>query len=434
MILKEAQEKFKEKQAALAAIFEKAKTESGEYDFQKVEHAELDGLKTTVAKVEKIHQMEAELNALWDECSALQKAEKDWNDISSRRGLPAVGPAQPGDATQDRRIVQKSIGELIARSQEYADFVTKARAKGGINFSLKDLFPSDVLAKFNAFATVGTKTLFETTAGWAPESMRIPGLVVEKATRPVQLLDIIPLGRTSFEQIVYMEETTRTHSAAEKAEGVAYAESAFVLTEQTSNVRKITDSVPVTDEQLEDVEQAESYLNGRLVFGLRQRLDTQVLIGNGTAPNLRGIKNVSGILTQAKGTDPIPDAVHKLLRQIRVTGRAMPTHVIMHPTDWESVRLLRTADGIYIWGSPSEAGPERMWGLPVIQCDIDSAGTGYAGSFMPQWISLFERRGVDVQVGYVDTQFAQGKRTIRADMRMAFVVFRAAAFGTVTGL
>ena len=231
-----------------------------------------------------------------------------------------------------------------------------------------------------------------------------------------------------------MEETTRTHSAAETAQAGTYAESVFVLTERSSTVQKITDSLPVTDEQLEDVEMVSGYINGRLVYGLRQRLDTQVLTGDGNSPNLRGIKNVSGIQTQAKSTDPIADAFFKAMQKIRVTGRANPTHNIVHPTDWQTVRLLRTADGIYIWGNPSEAGPERMWGLPVVQCDIDSAGTGYVGSFEPQWISLFEKRGIDVQVGYTGTQFTEGKRTVRADMRAAFVVFRAAAFCSVTGL
>lgn len=433
MTLKEAREKFKAKQDALAQIFEKAKNEAGEYDFQKVDHPEFAELKTTVAKLDKIHQMEAELNDLYDECEKLQKAENDWRQIQSRRGSTALPLPQPGEPGNGRGMT-KSIGEQVARSKEYEDYFLKGHGKSGIAFNLPDLWPSEVLAKLHAFPTIGMKTLFETTAGWAPESMRIPGLVVEKATRPVQLLDIVPLGRTSFEQIVYMEETTRTHSAAEKAEGVAYAESAFALTERNSNVRKVTDSIPVTDEQLEDVEQAESYLNSRLIFGLRQRLDTQILTGNGTAPNLRGIKNVVGILTQAKGSDPVPDAFHKLMRQIRVTGRAMPTHTVMHPTDWEIVRLLRTADGLYIWGNPSEAGPERMWGLPVVQSDIDSAGTGYVGSFLPQWVTLFERRGVDVQVGYSGTQFVEGKRTIRGDLRAAFVVFRPAAFGTVTGI
>ncbi len=434
MILKETQEKFKAKQDALAKIFEKAKTESGEYDFAKLDHPDLKDLQTTVAKLEKIHQMEAELNDLFDECKKLQEAESGWSQIQSRRGSSALPLPQPDPNGGHHAPQTKSIGEMIAHSKEYHDHFVKDRSKGGMVFNLKDFYPSDILAKAMVFDTIGKKTLFQTTAGWAPESLRIPGLVIEGVTRPIQVLDIVPMGRTSFEQIVYMEETTRTHAAAEKAEAGTYAESAFVLTEKTSNVRKITDSIPVTDEQLEDVEQAESYLNSRLLFGLRQRLDTQILIGNGTAPNLLGLSSVVGINTQAKGTDPIPDAFHKAMRLVRVTGRAMPTHSIMHPTDWEKVRLLRTADGVYIWGNPSEAGPERMWGLPVIQSDIDAAGTGYSGSFMPPWVSFFERRGVDVQVGYSGTQFVEGKRTIRADMRMALVYFRPSAFTKVTGL
>jgi HK97 family phage major capsid protein len=120
--------------------------------------------------------------------------------------------------------------------------------------------------------------------------------------------------------------------------------------------------------------------------------------------------------------------------KIRVTGRAIPTHHVMHPTDWQNVRLLRTVDGVYIWGSPSEAGPERMWGLPVVQEDADAAGTGYTGSFQPAWLSLFERQGVEVAVGFVGTQFTEGKRTVRADVRVALVFFRPAAFCSVTGL
>jgi HK97 family phage major capsid protein len=177
-----------------------------------------------------------------------------------------------------------------------------------------------------------------------------------------------------------------------------------------------------------------SYINDRLSFGVRQRLDLQVQVGDGTPPNLDGILNVAGILTQTKGADPISDAFFKLMTQIRITGRAIPTHHIMHPTDWQTVRLLRTADGIYIWGSPSDTGIDRMWGLPVVQSDNAAAGTGYVGSFQPQWISLVERAGVQVEVGYVGQQFLEGKRTIRAQMRAAFILFRPAAFGTVTGI
>jgi hypothetical protein len=196
-----------------------------------------------------------------------------------------------------------------------------------------------------------------------------------------------------MEQVVYMEETTRNHAAAEKAEGADYAESAFAFTERTSPVRKITDSLPVTDEQLEDVAGMGGYINGRLTFGVRQRLDSQSLVGDAAGSNLRGIKNVVGIQVQAKGVDPVMDAFFKAMVKVRVTGRAVPTHHLIHPTDWQGIRLTRTADGVYILGAPTDAGPERLWGLPVVQQDADAAGTGHVGSFQPAYISLFEKRG-----------------------------------------
>src|SRR3546814_19347472 len=104
------------------------------------------------------------------------------------------------------------------------------------------------------------------------------------ATRPIQLRDIIPVAQTGQDTIKYMEETTRTHAAAEKAEGAAFAESTFAFTERTSPFQKVTDSLPVTDEQLEDVAFMSSSITGRLPFGIRQRLDCHSFTGDGPTP------------------------------------------------------------------------------------------------------------------------------------------------------
>jgi HK97 family phage major capsid protein len=434
---KQIEQEFEAKQGQLAKVFAEARTEDGQLDYNQVEcFAEIaDGPGKSIAVAEKVKAMDAELNELGGRIETLRAADEAARAHESReKTIRRPIHSAPGDhrAAADAARRLKSIGEIVTADRKFEEWA-KSGAGGGVSFSLDDYWPSDGLARGMSFPTLQSKALFETTAGWAPESVRLPGFV-EAVTRPVQLIDIIPMGQTGQEAIVYMEETTRTHAAAEKAEGVAFAESTFALTEKSSNVRKITDSVPVTDEQLEDVAMVESYLNGRLMFGIRQRLDGQVLVGNGTPPNLRGIKNVVGIQTQAKGADPVQDAFYKAMTLIRLTGRAMPTHHVIHPTDWQDIRLTRTADGIYVWGNPSEAGPERMWGLPVIQSDADAAGTGYVGSFLPAWISLFERRGIDIQVGYTGTQFVEGKRTIRADGRWALVLFRPAAFCSVTGI
>lgn len=279
---------------------------------------------------------------------------------------------------------------------------------------------------------VNMKTLFETTAGWAPESTRT-GRVVEDAQRPIQVMDLIPQGSTGQNAIVYMEETTFTNPAAETAEGGSYPEATLELTEQTENVRKIPVFIPVTDEQLEDVPQVQGYLNRRLQFMLMQRLDQQFLTGDGVAPNMTGILNKAGIQTQALGGDTVTDAFYKAITLVRATGQAFPNACVIHPNDWQDVRLLKDANGNYIWGHPSESGPERLWGLTVAVAQAITENTGLVGDF--NFCEFAERQGIMVKVSDSHSDFfIKGKQAVRAELRGAFVIYRAAAFCSVTGI
>lgn len=404
MTLKELREKLQAKRNQLHEIFEQA---GKDMDMSKVKCIDGD----SQAKVESIRALNTEINAIQDQIKTLEdaKALEDKAVEEDRKNKGATGPTgdakkQPGDG-QDS---VKSIGEQFVDSPAY-------KTKGA-----------------SATLDVGLKTLMTTAAGWAPESIRI-GRVIEDAQRPIQVVDVVPHGTTGQAAVVYMEETTFTSNAAEAAEGGAYGEAALALTEQTSTVRKIGVFLPVTDEQLEDVPQVTGYLNNRLPFMLRQRLDGQILTGDGSAPNLDGILNVSGIQTQAKASDPVPDAIYKAMTLIMVTGQANPNIIILHPNDWQTVRLLRTSEGIYIWGSPSEAGPARMWGLPVVAAQALTENTGLVGDFT--FMELTERRGIEVKISDSHSDyFTKGKQAIRADVRVALPVYRPAAFCTVTGI
>jgi HK97 family phage major capsid protein len=411
--LVELRNKLDEKRKSLADVWAAAGAEN---DFNRKEVLDLLGVKDSAAAVAKVRELDKEINAIFDEAKPLAELEA----IRGRSEELGVVMNTPKHADPSEPKGPMMIGDAIVAAPEFQAQGKQGWRRAMVGFEVAGFGLREIKA-----------TLFETGAGWAPESTRT-GKLVEAVTRPIQVLDIIPSGRTGQAAVVYMEETTRTHSAAERSEGAVYAESAFVLTERSETVRSIGDSIPVTDEQLEDVEGAQSYLNNRLTFALRQRLDRQVLIGDGTAPNLSGITDRSGIQTQAKGADPTPDAIHKALTKVRVTGRAFPNFIVLHPNDWEAIRLLTTADGIYIWGSPAQSGPMTIWGLPVVVSDALTENTGLVGDF--NFCQLFERRGIDVQVGYVGDQFKEGKRTIRADLRAAFAVYRAAAFATVTGI
>lgn len=430
-MLKDVRAKLGAKQDELAKVFAEAKTADG-YSFDRVTCLGAD-VKGAIAVSEKVQQMNAELDDLAQQAEVLEGAQKAAHAHEQReksRGSFSHPGGGGGDDRGPRQI--KSLGALVSEAKAYQQWA-KSGAAGGISLGFDQIAGSDMLSAAAHFETMGQKALMSTLSGVSVQNIRQPGFV-EAVARPLQLLDILPMSRTDGDAVAYLEETLRTHGAAATAQGATYAESAFAFTDKSSPVRKITDSVPVTDEQLEDVSFVESYINSRLTYGVRQKLDGLSLIGDGSGANPRGLKNVAGIQVQARGTDPMPDAFYKAMTKVRIGGGAVPTHHVMHPEDWQDVRLMRTTEGVYIWGSPSESGPDRMWGLPVVQNWADARGAGYTGSFLPAFVSLVERRGVDVQVGFAGTQFLEGKRTIRADMRAALVWFRPAAFCAVTGL
>lgn len=346
------------------------------------------------------------------------------------RGEEKSRPISIGDSFVKSNAYQAAVNhsrgyvELPSNEMTAKDFLTRSRFD---ELDLSGIKDAESMGK-----ALETKTTFSTTAGWDPEDTRIGRLVLD-AQRGIDVIDAIPLFETQQSTVLYMEETTFTSAAAERAEAAAYAESTLALTQRSSEVRSIGTSLPVTDEQLEDVPQVRDYLNNRLIFMVRQKLDANILTGSGVAPILEGTLNVTGINTQAKGADPVPDAIFKGITAVRSTGRAEPNVAIFHPNDWQTVRLLRTSDGIYVWGSPADAGPERIWGLPVIQSTAETENTAIVGDYA-RFSGLFMRRGVVVEVGLDSDDFTKGIQTLRAGLRVALVHFRPAAFTEVTGI
>lgn len=403
--LKEAEDRLAAKQGELKSIFDEA---GPDLDMSKVKSVSGD----SAAIVEHIRALNAELDELGKKAGELREVQAAADRAARIPSQRESGDGAKGGPTGGEREV-KSFGQQFVESDAF-------RLKQG---------PSGPEAHLD----VEVKTLMQTTAGWAPEVTR-SGRVEFLAIQPYTAADVFPTTTTTQVAIKWMKETVVTNNAAEVAEAGLYPESALQLAEDSAVVQKIATWIPVTDEQLEDEPRARAYVDNRLGFMIRQRLGSQVLNGNGTAPNLRGLLNTVGIQTQAKGADVAPDAIYKALTKVRTVGLAMPGVVLMNPTDWQNIRLLKTADGIYIWGSPSEAGPERIWGLPIVQEFALTAGTAVTGDFA-NFSELAMRRGLDIQITNAHADFfINGKQAIRADIRAALAIYRPAAFCTVTGL
>ena len=397
MNLKELNEKIPAKQKALHDIYEEAGTD---LDMSKIKSLSGD----STAKVEALKALNQELADLVAERKSLVEIQKqrEQMDEETKAGMAPI--------KNDPAPLGKSLGAMIMES--------KAAKSHGTAANLD----------------VDLKTLFQSSAGWDPEALRI-GRVIEYPVRRLMVADYLPIIPTQQDTIRFMLETTFTNNAAEAAAGGAAGEAALALTETSDEVEKIAVFIPVTEEQLEDVPAAEAYLNNRLGYMVKARLDSQILNGDGSTPNLKGTLNIGGSLqTQAKGADPTPDAIYKAFDAIRVTGFAEPSVLFTHPNDWQTIRLLRTADGIYIFGNPQEPGRDIIWGVPVCSSTAVVENTMIAGDYT-MFSALYLKRGITIEMsnGYSD-YFVKGKFAVKATLRCAVVHYRTSAFCTITGV
>jgi HK97 family phage major capsid protein len=248
--------------------------------------------------------------------------------------------------------------------------------------------------------------------------------------------DLIAPGTTESNLISYMKETTFTNAAATVAEGGPKPESTLVFAAATSAVQKIAHWIPVTEEMLEDFAQTKSIIDARLRLGLDLVEEDQLLNGDGTPPNLRGLMNLAGLTAaQARGADTNADAIFKQMTTIATTVFVMPDGFVINPANWMTIQLTKNAAGNYLGNGPwAPASPPTLWGIPGAVTPSIVANTAFVGAFR-SCAQVFRRGGVRVESSNSHASFFTSNLVaVRAEERLALAAYRDAAFGKVTGL
>jgi HK97 family phage major capsid protein len=366
-------------------------------------------------------------------------------------GTPARPMAHPEAAEVAgggiNRREGKSLGHLFVESREYKGaiengiIIPDSQMGGPLQVTFKE-FSLVAQAMEHKLLLVGNST---TSAGAGVINDFQPGYL-DIRQRAMTLLDLISRIPTSSDTIDYLVQTTFTNNAAGVAEATATTGTSGTKPETDLNFARVTKPVetiahwvPVTTRALADFPQIQAIIDGQLRLGIDLALESYIITGNGSSPNLEGILSNTGVQTRALGTDSTPDALFKLMVQVQVTGLAIPNGIVMNPLNWQTVRLLRenaatASAGGYLLGPPSMVGASTLWGLPVVLSIGMTANTAVVADWSMATMALYDREQTTVRTGYANDDFIRNMVRLLAEMRAAFAIFRPTAIAKVTGL
>jgi len=385
-----------------------------------------DSTLTSAQKRQKMEAVEADIKRWTDEVADLEHVE------TKRKALGAALGASD-ERVADENTVGKSLGEQFTAAQGFKNVAQGGRyATGAIELTQPG---------------VGAKATFTEAGGAA--GLIVPTYstqVTEILFRRLVIADLFPGGSISGNTYIYPKESTVTNAAAAVAEGGLKPASDLNIVQVTEKLSKIATTLKVSDETLEDIPATQAYINGRLTLFVQLSEEDQLLNGSGTAPNMTGLMNRSGMQTTvaAGGASPAPsnvDGIYNQITAIRSLAFVEPDGLVIHPTDWQKLRLAKDGNGQYFAGGPFTGAygnggavnpSDSLWGLRAVVTPAIAAGTCLVGSFA-MGAQVFRKGGITVEAtNSNEDDFLHNLVAIRAEERLLLAVYRPGAFGKIT--
>ena len=312
---------------------------------------------------------------------------------------------------------RKSIGQTVIDHDDIKAFI-KAGGKGRVSIPVKAIISS-------------LTTDADGSAGALLVPDRQPGIVTPPERR-LTIRDLLTPGQTSSNAIQYIRETGFTNSAATPTEtaGTTKPQSEIKFAAVNSAVSTIAHWVLATRQILDDAPQLRSYIDGRLLYGLGYVEDNQLLNGGGTGTDLHGIYTQATAFSTPT-TLPAPVTKIDIIRLAMLQAflaEFPPTGVVMHPTDWATIELVKDTTGRHIIGNPQDGTNPRLWRLPVVETPAMTVDKYLVGAFK-LGAQIFDREEANVEISTEDSDnFRKNLVTILAEERVALAVYRPQAF------
>jgi HK97 family phage major capsid protein len=343
-------------------------------------------------------------------------------------------------------LVKEQVGDVVAKFNERMDAMEVANKKQ-MNAGKKMTFKSALQEAIEGGAIEGMlkgnsrsaslvvkadMTIGADFTGEVIPADRVAGYKYDP-TRPVHVRQLIPQGSTASDVVRFVKESGYSNGAAATAEGTTLTQSDFDMTASDANVRKIGTYFRISEEMLADTPQLTSYLSARAPEKLLEVEDTQILSGNGSAPNLSGITtdaaafDLAGEFADAVDSANQFDVLIASLNQLAIANYSADT-IMLHPTDFHKILLLKDSTAEYIKKDVYQGLQPQFNGVRVVLNTAITSGTFLVGNFA-QGTQLWVRDNVNVEFFREDgTNVRDGFVTVRVSERVALTNYLPNAF------
>jgi HK97 family phage major capsid protein len=370
-----------------------------------------------------------------------QTLEKKSFDISQRSEEFARKMAGHGDA-----FSADQFGEFSAKVANQ-DTATRAKSAPMLNsLQTKALWNAARSRQtFRLDTSLDLKSPF-TESGFASGGLPAilqPGLQLDLPYEPDRMF--AHLTQTPFTggaSVEYLQHTANTNPAQPVAELGEKPDLGMQYTTVITGFTKIAAIASASMEALQDYTSFASWIPAELQRAVIDAETSQIVNGDGSGDNMKGLLHTSGVLTRAMGSDTPIDAVRKGINDIRVGASfARANLVAMHPTTWADLTLQKGSTGAYLLNpdDPSALGGVKdIFGVQVIESTAIAAGTAIVMD--TSTILAWTRMGLTIDVNSVGTDpsgtnlWVQNAVSFRCEERIALGVTRPTSVCVVTGL
>ena len=224
------------------------------------------------------------------------------------------------------------------------------------------------------------------------------------------------------------DEATTVRAAEVVAEGGTFDESTAKFQEYTLPLRKIGDTLPVTEEFGEDVALAAAELEAFLDVNVQTKIDSQIIVGDNTGQELKGL--LVSVPTYTPVEEGIPSAnIKDLARRMRTAivkprgSKYNPDVIIANSDTIDKYVLAKDKNDNYLFLESDG----RIAGLTIVEDNNMPDNQLVVGD--RRFARIYEKGGVVISEGLVNAQFTSDTKTLKARKRLAMLIRNVDATG-----